>query len=255
MEVSGQQSPVRIFVMGDNQWRSEKEWPLARTIFTRFYLHSDGRANSLSGNGSLSPESPNEKPLDTYDYDPDAPVPTLGGNHSLAGWCGPEGDPMSVGPQDVRPVHRRSDVLVYTSQPMAQDLEVTGPLVLKLYAASSAPDTDFVARLTDVWPTGYAMHVSEGILRARFRDSCTDPSPLQKGTVYALTLNLQPTSIVFQKGHRLRLDITSSNFPRFDRNTNTGNVPWEDTHWQVARQTVLHDREHPSHILLPVIPR
>ncbi|MCI0622612.1 MAG: CocE/NonD family hydrolase [Acidobacteria bacterium] len=246
---------VRIFVMGDNVWRFEREWPLARTEFSALYLHSRGRANSLLGDGSLSFQPPGDEPTDAYDYDPQFPVPTLGGNHSLAGWCGPAGDPVSVGPQDTRPVERRDDVLVYSSEPLAEDVEVTGPLILKLYVASSAPDTDFTARLADALPSGYAMHVSEGILRARFRDSWSEPKLMERGTVYLLTLELQPTAIVFKRGHRLRLDISSSNFPRFDRNTNTGNVPWEDTRWELAKQTILHDRNHPSHLLLPIIPR
>ena len=240
-----EEAPVKIFVMGENVWRDEQEWPLARTHYTRYYLHSQGQANSLRGNGRLDPVVPGEEPADRFVYDPNDPVPTCGGNTLII--------PMGV--QDQRQVETRQDVLVYTSTPLTTPLEVTGPLAVTLFVASSAPDTDFTAKLVDVRPDGYAQNLADGIMRARYRTSRMIPTLLTPGQVHELTIDLWATSHVFLPGHSLRLEIASSNFPRFDRNLNTGEDQATGTRWQTAAQTIFHDQRYPSHILLPVIPR
>lgn len=238
--------PVRIFVMGINQWRFENEWPLARTRFTKYYFHSNG-----SKDGWLNTEPPGDEPLTKYIYDPDNPVPTLGGNHSSPHIPGI----MRVGAVDQRPNESRDDVLVFTSSPLQEDTEVTGPIVVKLYAASSAQDTDFIARLIDVSPDGTAYNLTEGIIRARFRESIWDvPKLLVPGKVYEYTIELLPTSNVFLKGHSIRVHLTSSNFPLWDRNPNTGHEQGMDVERQVAEQTIYHNEKYPSHIVLPIIP-
>jgi putative CocE/NonD family hydrolase len=242
--------PIRIFVMGINRWRSEHEWPLARTRFTKYYFH----AGNGSRTGWLDLQAPNGEPPTTYAYDPDNPVPTIGGNHSfidrnLAGV-------IRAGTYDQRPNEERPDVLVWSSPPLEADLEVTGPVKITLYAASSAPDTDFTAKLIDVYPDGTAYNLTEGIIRARFRRSIWDkPELLTPETIYEFNFDLQPTSNVFFAGHQIRVHLTSSNFPLWDRNPNTGHRQGMDGETQVARQTVYHDQFHPSHILLPVIRR
>ena len=246
-----QEPPVRIFAMGENRWRDEQEWPLARTQYVPWFLHSDGAAGSAGG--SLSPQRPGPEPEDSYLYDPRNPTPTVGGPTFLPGLA----LGANAGPKDQRWVEARSDVLAYTSDPLEQALEVTGPLTVTLYAATSAPDTDFVARLCDVFPDGASRILAEGILRARFREGYDQPRLLDPGRAYAFKINLVATSNVFQPGHRLRVDITSSSFPRFDRNANTGNPLGQDgpQDLQPAMQRVFHDHQHPSHILLPIIPR
>jgi uncharacterized protein len=237
--------PVKLFVMGENRWRDEHEWPLARTRYTPYYLHGAGAAKGARGDGTLSPAAPGDEPADHFTYDPADPVPTRGGNTLI----------LAMGVMDQRPVEARDDVLVYTTEPMTAPLEVTGPVTATLYAASTAPDTDFTAKLVDVHPDGFARNLADGIVRARYRESLTAPRPLTPGEVTKLTIDLWATSHVFLPGHRLRLEIASSNFPRFDRNLNTGEDPATGTRWQTARQTVFHDARHPSHVTLPVIPR
>jgi len=244
--------PIQLFVMGANEWRGEHEWPPARTRREPWYLHSGGRASSLHGDGSLSPEPPGAEPPDRYDYDPECPVPSLGGNNSTGSWATRAEEPILPGPYDQRPVERRDDVLVYTSAPLERDVELTGPVELVLYAASSARDTDFTARLCDVYPGGYALPVTEGILRARYRNGFDRQEPLEPDEVVELRIKLYDTSRVFAKGHRLRLDVSSSNFPRFARNLNTGEDVATGTRMVVARQRVFHEGRYPSHVLLPV---
>lgn len=246
--------PIKIFVMGANVWRHEREWPLARTVYTPYYLHSGGRANTLYGDGALSPEPPGAEPADRYSYDPADPTPTLGGNHSLWTLIKYAAEPVYPGPIDQRPIERRDDVLCYTSPPLAQDLEITGPLELFLYAATSARDTDFTAKLVDVYPSGHAIHIAEGIIRCRYRSGLDRIDPPEPGEAARYRVELAATSNVFRRGHRLRLEISSSNFPRFDRNLNTGDDCATGTRMEVARQTVLHSAAYPSHLLLPVIP-
>ena len=237
--------PVKIFVMGVNRWRDEHEWPLARTRYTPYYLHGRGRANAAGDDGFLGPESPGDETPDRFVYDPNDPVPTRGGNTLI----------LAMGVMDQRPVEARPDVLVYTSHVVTDALEVTGPVAVTLFAASSAPDTDFTAKLVDVRPDGYAQNLADGIVRARYRSSRQKPVPLTPGEVSRFTIDLWATSHVFLPGHRIRVEISSSNFPRFDRNLNTGGDQATGTRWQAAQQTVFHDARYPSHIVLPVIPR
>ena len=240
--------PVRLFVMGENRWRDEQEWPLARARETRYYLHSRGQANSLAGDGWLDRYAPGEEPPDRYRYDPRGPVPTRGG-----GLCC---DPVFLpsGAYDQRQVETRDDVLVYTSAVLERDVEVTGPVRLELWAASSAPDTDFTAKLVDVHPSGDAYNIADGIIRARYRESRAHPSSLQPGRAYPFTIDLAATSNLFRAGHRIRLEVSSSNFPRFDTNPNTG-APIGSAEVVTAAQTVLHNDAHPSYVALPVVPR
>jgi hypothetical protein len=241
-----QEAPIRIFVMGINQWRDEYEWPLARTRYVNHYLHQHGLLD-------LQPPTAEETP-DRYTYDPENPVPTLGGNHSIGPYNPSLYDFVKPGPFDQHTVETRPDVLVYTSDVLEHDTEVTGPIVLHLYASSSAVDTDFVARLTDVYEDGRSMNITEGVLRARFRnDVMGSPMLLQPDKVYLFKIDLQVTSNVFKKGHRIRVLVTSSNFPLWDRNLNTGNDPGTDTEMLVAEQCIYHDRLRPSHIVLPLI--
>ena len=240
--------PLRLFIMGANRWRDEREWPLARTCWQQWYLHSGGRANTVIGDGTLSAESPGEETADQYVYDPEYPVPTRGGNTC----CSPEVVPW--GPQDQRCVEMRADVLCYTSAALPADLEVTGPIRVVLFAATDGPDTDWTAKLVDVWPSGYAMNLCDGILRARYRQGFTAPRMLEPGKVEEFEIQVGVTGNLFRRGHRIRLEISSSNFPRFDRNLNTGGHPTRDRAIRQARQRVEHCRRWPSHIVLPVIP-
>jgi hypothetical protein len=242
------EAPVKLFVMGANVWRDEQEWPLSRAVPTPFYLHSSGQANSLDGDGSLSQKAPEDESADHFTYDPANPVPTLGGSLLMPAT-------YRSGPRDQRPIEQREDVLVFTSAPLEQDLEVTGPVSVTLWASSSAPDTDFVARLVDVHPDGFARNLTDGIIRARYRNGLDVPELLTPGQAYQFTIDLWATSNVFLAGHRIRLDITSSNFPRWDRNLNTGNAIGVDAEGRRATQTILHTRQHPSYVLLPVVPR
>ena len=192
--------------------------------------------------------SPQTKRLTSFVYDPRYPVQTLGGNNC----CSPEHVPW--GPHDQRPVEMRGDVLCYTSPPLERDTEITGPIQVILHASSDATDTDWTAKLVDVSPGGYAMNLCDGIQRARYRESRADPTLIEPGRVYEYTIDVGVTGNVFRKGHRIRVDISSSNFPRFDRNPNTGHAVGQDAEMQPARQTIHHSREYPSRILLPVIP-
>lgn len=248
--VSGK--PVKIFVMGENKWRDEDDWPLARGKQTKYFLHSSGKANSLRGNGTLSTTAPAKEAADQYIYDPANPSPTIGGPLCCDAQHGPPG------PRDQRPVEARDDVLIYSTPPMTEDVEVTGPISLELYAKSSAVDTDFEAKLVDVWPNGFAQNLTEGIIRARYRDSRERPELLNPGQVYKFLIDMWATSNVFKKGHVLRLEVSSSNFPRFDRNLNTGATRYlksmeSGSAFVSATNLVLHDAEHPSALVLPVV--
>lgn len=243
-----QEKPVRIFVMGKNEWRNEDNWPLARAKTTAYYLRSNGSANGLAGNGSLGTAAPGTDKADEYVYDPTEPVPTIGGPLCC-------GAPLpGNGPQDQRPVEGRADVLVFTTPALTKDLEVTGPVTADLYVSSSAVDTDFTAKLVDVWPNGFAQNLTEGILRLRYRDSQEQPELANPGQTYRISVDMWATSNVFLAGHKLRLEIASSNFPRFDRNTNTGESQAQATQMVKARNAIYHDKAHPSALLLPVVP-
>ncbi len=229
--------PVKIFVMGINEWRFENEWPLPGTDYQDFYFHSPGSANTLSGDGSLDTRPPKNETPDQFTYDPMDPVPTIG----------------TMGPYDQRSVEGRSDVLVYSTSPLKKALEVTGPVKAVVYASSSAVNTDLTAKLVDVHPDGRAIRICEGIIRADHRNAGAPPSPIVPGEIYEYTIDLWATSNVFLEGHRIRVEISSSNFPRFDRNLNTGHYFATDTTMIKAQQVIYHNPAYPSRIILPVI--
>jgi putative CocE/NonD family hydrolase len=241
--------PVKIFVMGENKWRDEEAWPLERAKPTSYFLHSAGKANSATGDGALSITTAATEAADKFIYDPANPVPTIGGPLCC------DTIHLAPGPRDQKEVESRHDVLVYSTEPLEQDLEVTGPVTLDLYASSSAVDTDFTAKLVDVWPNGFAQNLTEGILRARYRESTVVAKPIVPGKVYEYKIDMWSTSNVFMKGHRIRLEISSSNFPRFDRNLNTGKSASTSAVFVKATNTILHDSSHPSALILPVVPR
>ncbi len=239
------ESPVSVFTLGENRWQHMSDWPPPNMRQVRYFLHSGGEANTLEGNGTLSTVPPSQEQTDAFVYDPDNPVQSLGGNNLT----------VDMGVQDQRPVEERNDVLVYTSEPITQALEITGPVTVTLWASSSAIDTDFTAKLVDVHPDGYAQNLLNGIIRARYRDSATTPQMMEAGKPYQFTLDLWATSNVFLPGHRIRLEISSSHFPEFDRNLNTGEAFGEGTQGVTAQQTVFHQEDRASYVLLPVIPR
>ncbi len=231
-------APVRLFTMGENAWHDEQEFPLARTQYTDFFLTK----------GSLTTAKPSGGDPESYEYDPANPVPTIGGRLC----CGPQSAP---GPADERGTEKRGDVLVFSTPPLKKDIEVTGWIKLKLYAASAAVDTDFTALLADVEPSGYARFLTDGIVRARYRNSTTKAELLEPGKIYEYTIDLWATSNLFRAGHQIRLYVSSSNFPRFDRNLNTGAGIEGQTKMVTATQRIYHDATHPSSLVLPVIPR
>jgi putative CocE/NonD family hydrolase len=241
-------NPVRIFVMGKNEWRDEADWPLARAKAAKYFLHSAGRANGADGNGQLNAQAPATEPKDSFVYDPAKPVPTVGGP-----LCCDWGH-LAPGPRDQRTVEERSDVLAYTTPGFTQDTEVTGPISLDLFASTSAKDTDFTAKLLDIWPNGFAQNLTEGILRLRYRNSMERPELAKPGEIYHVVVDLWATSNVFLAGHRLRVEISSSNFPRFDRNLNAGEDQATSTKMLPATNTIYHDKEHPSALVLPIVP-
>jgi len=243
------QKPVKIFVMGKNVWREEEAWPLERAQSTHFYFHSAGHANSEKGDGGLSTAaSPASETHDSFTYDPANPVPTRGG-----GLCCPN-DVLASGAFDQGTIEDRQDVLVYSTPALEKDTEVTGPISVDLYIKSSAVDTDFTAKLVDVGPDGFARNLIDGIRRARYRDSAEKAEMMKPGEVYRLNIDLAGTSNVFLAGHRIRVEISSSNFPRFNRNLNTAEDPGHGTKWVTATNAVLHDAQHPSCVILPIVP-
>lgn len=239
--------PVHIFVMGDNIWRDENEFPPARTRYNKYFLHSVRGANSLGGDGLLDLNVPGDERPDSYHYDPLHPVPTIGGRLCC-------GQAIPPGPFDQRPNENRPDVLIFSTPPLAEDTEVTGFVTVELYAASSARDTDFTALLVDVDPSGYARFLTDGIVRARYRNTTERAEEIVPGKIYQYSIDLWATSNVFKAGHRIRLYISSSNFPRFNRNLNTGEPIEGATRVEQAQQTIYHDANRPSSIILPVIP-
>lgn len=241
---------VKIFVMGRNRWRDETEWPLSRAQNACFYLHGDGNVRGAWIKGQLSTVFPGDETPDSFSYDPANPVPTVGGANS-----GPARSlPMKKGPKDQQIVLYRDDVLTYYSDPLDEPLEVTGMLSLVLYASSSARDTDFTAKVMDVGVNGDARILSDGIVRARFRNGPGCAELIDPGEIYRYEIDLWFTSNEFQPGHRIGLAISSSNFPRFNRNLNTGRDNEQDTDYLVANQVIFHDSQHPSHLVLPVVP-
>lgn len=240
--------PVHIFVMGTNVWRSEFDWPLPDTEYTDFYLDSGGHAATRSGDGLLRAGLPQNSVADKYTFDPADPTPSVGGRLLTM-------YPRECGPRDQSSVEDRPDVLCFTTPPLETPVEVTGHISLILYITSSAIDTDFTGKLVDVHPDSRATYLTDGILRARYRNSLATPEMLEPGKVYKLRLDLSATSNVFLAGHRIRLEVSSSNYPRYDRNSNTGGDIVNETEFAVAENQVLHGPEHPSKLVLPVIRR
>jgi uncharacterized protein len=265
--------PVRIFVMGGGDahktaegrifvgghWRDEQSWPLTRAVNTRYYLHGDG---------TLSAERPAPSQPTHYVFDPKHPVPTLGGNTSSSGILMVNGaldqrcrSDYWACEGDTRPLSARKDVLVFQTSPLNQDIEITGRLIVKLWASSSAPDTDFTAKLIDVYPpnndfpSGVHLNIADSIVRARYRTSLEQSELMTPGQVYEFNIEMYPTSLIFKKGHRIRVDVSSSNFPRFDVNPDTGEPLNRNRRWSMATNSIYHDPQHPSRIELPVIPQ
>lgn len=239
---------VKYFMMGANIWRSSDVWPPAEMRPEPWYLHSGGHANSAAGDGLLSREAPAAESADHYVYDPANPAPTAGGATLMH-------PTFRSGALDQQAVEARDDTLVFTSGALDAPLALAGPVSVTLYVATDGPDTDFVARLVDVYPDGRAMPLTDGVTRLRYREGVATPAgPAEPGRVYEIAIDLWATAVTFLPGHRVRLDVTSSNFPRWERNPNTGEDPSVATTWRAARQTVLHDAEHASRALLPVLP-
>jgi putative CocE/NonD family hydrolase len=265
------EAPVRIYVMGGGDahrtedgrifvgghWRDEQEWPLARSVATTYYLHGDG---------TMSAAKPNAHAPIPYRFDPKNPVPTLGGNNSSQGALATQGvedqrcRPGLAFCTDSNPLSARNDVVVFQTPPLSEDMEITGRLIVKLWAASDSPDTDFTAKLIDVYPPnhdfpgGFDLNVGDSIVRARYRNSLSKAELLKPGKPYEFTIELYPTSLLVKRGHRLRLDISSSNFPRFDVNPNTGEPLNDNRSWRIAQNSIYLDPSHPSRVILPVIP-
>ena len=241
------QPPMKIFVMGVNEWREEREWPPETAQVANYYLESGGHANSLAGDGALAGKPGHKAPADTFEFDPNRPVPTVGG----AVCCNPAVFPW--GPFDQRDIESRKDVLVYTTKPLKQPVEVAGPVQVSLWVSTTARDTDFTAKLLDVFPDGTARNLSDGILRLRYRNSLEKPELARPGEVYRIAIDAGVTSNVFLKDHRIRVEISSSNFPRFDRNPNTGGIVADARKLVKADQVIFHDGAHPSCLTMMVI--
>lgn len=238
------EAPIQLFILGENTWRGEHEWPLARTRYTEYFLHSKGSANTVRGDGWLSTDPPTGyEPPDRYTYDPRDPVMSLMRADAQAA------------PVDQSPHDHRTDVLVYETPILRKDIEVTGPVVLKLWAASDCCDTDWTAKLGVVFANGLCVNLTYGVVRARYRSGYDKPALLEPGRVCEYSIRLNPVGIVFKKGERIRLYVSSSDFPNFDRNHNTGRDYWSDPELRVAHQAVFHTPEFPSRLILPVIPR
>ena len=233
---------VQYYTMGKNQWQSADAWPLPETKFAKYYLHSNGSANSRYGNGRLSLKLPKNELPDIYIYDPGNPVPTLGGSRS-----------EPPGAFDQATVEIRNDVLVYSTPILKKGIEITGPITLIIYVSSSAKDTDFTAKLVDVYPDGKAYNIQDTIFRSRYRDGFTKKVWMKEDEVYKIQLNLNAASNYFASGHIIRLQVSSSNFLMYERNLNTGGNNYDETEWIVAENTIHHSKEYPSHIILPII--
>jgi len=240
-----EEAPIKLFVMGKNTWRDEYEWPLERTEWTKFYLSSAG--NAVDGGGGLHPEiKTSDQTSDSFIYDPGNPVPSLGSQYQTYDFCGPH---------DRSHIQRRPDVLTFTTDVLTEDMEITGPISATIWASSDAKDTDFTATLTDLEPDGKAIALCEGIVRARFRNGTENPQMMVPGEIYKFEIDMWNTSNSFIKGHRIRIEISSSNFPRYNRNLNSGNPIASDIDITLANQTVYHGIQYPSYINLPVIPK
>jgi len=243
-------APVTVFVLNQRQWRDFDAWPPSQARPASYFLHSNGQANAAHGDGTLSLKPPANEPADIFTYHPDAPIPSLGGHSCCFSTVAP------MGPAVQTPVEALNSVLVYTSAALERTIDLIGDVSLVLYAASTAVDTDWTARLCQVDPDGVSTNLQEGIVRARYRDSLSDPTPIEPDQVYAYTIPLGPVGARISAGHRLRLVVSSSDFPQWDRNLNTGGRHFDEgpTAGQAATQTILHDEEHPSCLTLSVLP-
>jgi putative CocE/NonD family hydrolase len=237
---------VDYFVMGADKWKSATSWPLPQTKWTTFYLSGPGGIQDRKG--ELTTAAPAAQQPDVYTYDPAFPAPSLGGHSCCDAHSGPQG------PYDQTPVEQRSDVLVYTSAQLDHDTEVTGPISVRLWAQSTAPDTDFTAKVAVVKPDGEVINLNNGIVRTSFRDSLAQPTPTTPDHPYEYRIQVWPTSYEFGKGDRIRLEISSSDYPQFAPNPNTGAPFGTDAATRPATQTILHDAQHPSTVTLPEIP-
>jgi len=245
-----QMPKIRYYQMGANEWRTAEKWPIPGTQFAKYYLHSDGQANTKIGTGTLNGQPPDEEPPDRYTYDPKTPVPSVGGPI-----CCISSDAAPAGAYEQSRVEIRKDVLVYTSEVFQEPLYVTGPIEAILYVSSSAKDTDFTVKLVDVHPDGTAYNIQEAIQRARYREGYDKKVLMEEGVIYEVRLNLHATSNRFGAGHRVRLEVSSSNFPRFDRNLNTGGNNYDESDPVVAQNTIHHSGRYASHIVLPIVPK
>jgi putative CocE/NonD family hydrolase len=236
--------PVRIFVMGKNEWHDQSDWPIPGTQMVKYYLNSKGHSNSLYGVGMLTPQPANKQDPDTYSYDPADPVPFI---------TGPTFSQLG-GPDDYRPVEQRNDVLVYTSEPFTKSQLICGPIRGHIFASSSARDTDFTLKFLDVWPNGFAQRMSDGLVRARYRDGGDKMSLIEPGTIYGFNIDAWNTCQQFAAGHRMRIEVASSAFPKYDRNQNTGEPLGRTANMKIAQQTIYHDAEHSSFVTIPMAP-
>jgi uncharacterized protein len=241
---------LTYYAMGRNRWDSGARWPLEATTYVDYYLQSSGRANSRAGDGELTREPPKREAADSFWYDPATPVPTSGG--ALCAACA--ANQTKEGGIDQSGIEARQDVLVYTTPPLTEGIDVTGPIGMTVYLSSSVKDTDLTGKLVDVDPDGRAFNVQEGILRVRYRNSFERPELMEPGQVYPVSVDLHATSNYFGPGHRIRLEVSSSNFPRFERNLNTGGRNFDETTWVVAQTAIHHSRRYPSRLRLPVVP-
>ena len=239
------EKPIKIFVMGLNKWRGESEWPLLRTKYTKYYLHSGGNANTRNGDGILNPYAPNIQNYDSFTYNPENPVPTLGGQSQLLRNCGP---------RNRYDLEMRDDILVYSTRKLKENTEITGKVEIILYASASTLDTDFTATLVDVHPDNKCINITEGIIRAKFRNSYSKQTLIKPNKIYKYKFPLWETSNLFKKGHKIRIEISSSNFPKFDRNLNTGKFVFDDDEIKTSTQKIFHNKHHPSHVIFPIIP-
>ena len=234
--------------MGKNEWRSSEVWPLANTRPTAWYLHSQGTANSRLGDGSLALQPPTSPTTTTFNYDPENPVPSLGGHTCCTG------SDKEAGAFDQSEIELRDDILVFTSDEVSTGIEVTGQIKALLYVSSSAVDTDFTVKLVDVYPDGRAFNIQEGAVRMRYRDSLATAELIQPEKVYEIAVDLNVTSNYFGAGHRIRIEVSSSNFPRWERNLNTGGNNYDETAGVIAQNTLHLSADYPSQIILPIIP-
>jgi putative CocE/NonD family hydrolase len=243
-----QMPKVRYYTMGINKWQSSDTWPPSGAQTVRFFLSSGGKANTLNGDGRLAETAPASDNPDRFEYDPMNPVPSVGGNVCCTG------NAITGGAFDQRKNEERPDVLVYSTEPLKEGVEVSGPIEITLYVSSDAKDTDFTVKLLDVYPDGRAYNLDETIQRMRYRDGYEKPEVrMQSGKVYKVTLQPMTTSNYFEAGHRIRIEVSSSNFPRFDRNLNTGGRNWDETKSVVARNAVHHSKQYPSEIKITVV--